>query len=149
MKLTLEWQPALNLTDGSDCGLIYQVNPVRVPEDPGIYVFARKYGTGIEALYVGKANNLRSRIKTQLKNLPLMVHILNSLNGSRILLCGKFKPKPGQTRDTCLPILERALIRHFLSEGHDLVNKHGTLLKQHEIKSNGTKHIPSEMFAEK
>jgi hypothetical protein len=34
-----------------------------------------------------------------------------------------------------LPIVERAFIRHFLSEGHDLVNIQGARLRQHEVES--------------
>lgn len=35
--------------------------------------------------------------------------------------------------ERCLPILERTLIRYFLSEGHDLVNIQGTQLRRHEV----------------
>ena len=54
--------------------------------------------------------------------------------------------------DRCLPLIERALIRYFLSEGDDLVNKQGTRLRRHELSSSG-KHpkrfIPNLMYVEK
>lgn len=49
-------------------------------------------------------------------------------------------------------MIERAFIRYFLSEGHDLVNKQGTRLRQHEIASVGKhpkKFIPHLMYVEK
>jgi hypothetical protein len=48
-----------------------------------------------------------------------------------------------------LDILERALIRFFLSEGHDLVNKQGTRLRRHEIASAGSKNVPALMFVDR
>ncbi len=51
-----------------------------------------------------------------------------------------------------LATLERALIRHFLSEGHDLLNEKGTRIERDEIKSTGKipkSFVPSEMFVAK
>jgi hypothetical protein len=85
---------------------------------------------------VGKAKNIRSRVKTQLNNLRLMQHLKNARTGKRLLLTATFRAKPGQQQSTCLPLMERALIRLFLADGHDLVNKQGTRLRQHEISSS-------------
>src|SRR5688572_28890697 len=113
---------------------------------------ARKWGTGgHEALYVGMANNLRGRIKGQLNNLKLMLHVRHAQGGRRVILTGEIKTRPGQQTRTCLPIIERALIRYFLSEGHNLVNKSGTKLRGHEVHSVG-KHpkrfFPKKMYVE-
>jgi len=71
-------------------------------------------------------------------------------NGKRVLLAGRFIPRSGQQEDKCLSILERALIRYFLSEGHDLVNKQGTRLRRHEIDSVGSKrNVPTLMFVDR
>jgi hypothetical protein len=87
-----------------------------------------------------------------LKNLPLMLHLKNAKNGKRIVLAGRFLSRPGQQIKTCLPLIERALIRYFLSEGHDLVNKQGTRLRRREVSSSG-KHpkrfFPTLMYVEK
>jgi len=51
-----------------------------------------------------------------------------------------------------LKLIERGLIRYFLSEGHDLVNKQGTRIRRHEIVSFGKhpkKFIPNLMYVEK
>ena len=150
MKLRLEWGRPLLLADAAKINLIYAFDPAKLPAKAGIYLFGRKYGTQFEALYVGKAGNLRSRAKGQMNNLRLMQHLKNAKNGKRILLAARFVSGPGQQEEKCLSILERALIRHFLSEGHDLVNKQGTKLRRHEISSLGAKgSVPKLMFVDR
>lgn len=150
MKLHLEWSPPLMLKDGSDQNLIYTCDLAKLPTAPGLYVFGRRFRKHVEALYVGKADSLRVRIKTQLKNLPLMLHVRKAKIGPRLLLIGRFVPQPGQRQSKCLPVMERALIRHFLSEGHDLVNKHGTRPRRHEIRSiRGNRVVPKKMLIDR
>jgi hypothetical protein len=60
-----------------------------------------------------------------------MQHLRNAKTGKRILLAGNVVTKPGQQLDKTLRLAERALVRYFLSEGHDLVNKQGTRLSGH------------------
>lgn len=150
MKLHMEWARQLILADASDSNMIYSFDYAKLPETAGVYVFGRRYGKQFEALYVGKAGELRWRTKGQLNNLRLMQHIKNAKNGKRVLLAGRFIPKRGQQESKCLGILERALIRYFLSEGHDLVNKQGTRLRRHEISSVGSKRdVPALMFVDR
>jgi hypothetical protein len=49
-----------------------------------------------------------------------------------------FNQKSGQQRAICLPLIEKALIRYFVSEDHDIVNKQGKKLVHHTISSDGT-----------
>ena len=152
MKLHLDWARPILLSDGARQNLIYVVNTEKLPDVAGIYVFGRRFGTGFEALYVGKANSIPTRIKGQLNNLKLMQHLKTAKAGRRVLLVGKFVPKSGQQTAKCLRLIERALIRHFLSEGHDLVNIQGTRLRRHVISSAG-KHpkrfFPKLMYLER
>jgi hypothetical protein len=62
-----------------------------------------------------------------------MMHIKKAKAGQRILLAGEFNSKAEPKIARCLPLIERALIRYFLSEAHDLVNVHGARLRRHEI----------------
>lgn len=153
MKLQLEWKRPVPLIDGSDQNLIYVVDPERLPNVPGVYVFGRRRRNGgFEALYVGKAKNLRARIWGHRKNLPLMMHLKNARQGKLVVRAGVFKARPGQSAEICIEIIERALIRHFLSEGHDLVNKAGTRLRRHEISSAGrhpNQFVPKVMFVDR
>lgn len=153
MKLYLEWKKPIQLSDGSDQNLIYVVDPERLPNAAGVYVFGRRRRNGgFEALYVGKASNIRHRVWGHRKNLPLMMHLKNAKQGKRVVRAGVYKARPGQNPGKCIPIIERALIRYFLSEGHDLVNKAGTRLRRHEISTFG-RHpnlfIPKLMFVDR
>lgn len=150
MKLRLEWLLPLTLSEPADHNLIYTFDFAKLPEKAGVYVFGRRFGKQFEALYVGKGTKLRWRTKTQLNNLRLMQHLKNAKAGKRLLMVGQFIPRAGQQEDKCLSILERALIRYFLSEGHDLVNKQGTRLRRHEIASIGSKrNVPTLMFVDR
>jgi hypothetical protein len=150
MKLRMEWARPISLKGGSAENLIYTCDHAKLPKAAGIYVFGRRYGTKIEALYVGKAESIQGRVRGQFKNLPLMLHLQNAKNGKRILLVGRFISKPGQKQAKCLALLERALIRHFLSEAHDLVNIQGAKLRRHEITSLGAKRaVPEIMFVDR
>ncbi len=149
MKLNLEWGRAIPLRDGARENLIYATDVERLPLVAGVYVFGRKFGARFEALYVGKATKLGDRVSGQLNNLKLMQHLKHAKSGQRMLLIGRFVPKSGQQTAKCLRIIERALIRHYLSEGHDLVNVQGTRIRRHEIASEGKhpkKFIPKLMY---
>jgi hypothetical protein len=152
VKLHIDWARPILLRDGAKENLIYLVDTNRVTAASGIYILGRRWGSGFEALYVGKANNLRSRVKGQLNNLRVMQHLKNAKTGKRIVLTGRLVTKPGQRLEKSLLLVERALIRYFLSEGHDLVNKQGTRLRRHEVVSSG-KHpkrfIPGTMYVER
>ncbi len=152
MKLSVEWMRPLALKDAAKQNLIYSVMLEKLPVAAGVYVFGRRWGTQFEALYVGKANKIRGRVKGQMNNLRLMQHLKNAKTGKRIVLAGRIITKPGQQLDRCLPLIERALIRYFLSEGHDLVNKQGTRLRRHELSSSGKypkRFFPSLMYVER
>lgn len=154
MQLNMEWNRPIPLKDEKHhkVSYFYEIDLDKVPHGPGIYLLCRRYAGGFEALYVGKATNLRGRIKGQLNNLRLMQHLRNAKAGKRVLLCGHVVTKPGQRVEKCLPLIERALIRYFLSEGFDLVNKQGTRIRRHEVISRGKvpkRFIPSLMFLER
>ena len=108
-----------------------------VPDGPGIYAFARRYGRNVEPLYVGKAENLRRRMKQQLNNYKLMQAVADSKIGARVLLVAKVRPKGGQQLGKVLTVAERAYIRAALSQGFEIVNKQGTRERKHEIRSVG------------
>lgn len=152
MRLHVEWSVPIQMRDASHQNLIYGVDLAKLPSAAGVYIMGRRWGNGFEALYVGKATAIRGRVKTQLNNLRLMQHLRNAKLGSRILLAGRVVPRPGQRIERVLPLVERALIRYFLSEGHDLVNIQGTRLRRHEVVSSGRhpkRFVPGLMYLEK
>lgn len=153
MEISLEWKRSIKLKEGYDQKLIYTLNFEKIPSSAGIYVFGRKYGKSFEALYVGKAKDMHKRIKQQIeRNIKLMRHIEDSLAGYRILLLSEIVPKRGQKLERILQIAERVFIKHFLSEGHDLVNTQGTKIRQHTIVSSRKefkKFIPPNLYTER
>lgn len=152
MKLRVEWGRPVQLKDASRDNMIYGIDLARVTSGSGVYIFGRKWGSQFEALYVGKAGNVRSRINGHLNNLRLMQHLRNAKTGKRIVLAGRLLTRQGQQLGKSMALTERALIRYFLSEGHDLVNKQGTRLRRHELESSGThpkRFFPQTMYLEK
>jgi hypothetical protein len=137
LRLQVEWGRPILLRKASGTGLLYDLSPESLPDDTGVYVLARRWGSSFEALYVGKGMNIRSRVKNQLNNLRLMQHVANAQSGQRVLIPGRLVTRPGQNRTKALALMERTLIRYFLAEGHDLVNKQGTRIRRHELQSIG------------
>ena len=136
MEIHLEW--------GREVPIKYDLSLDRyvaeletIPDNPGIYIFGRTFSDKVEALYVGKANSLRNRIKQQFNNHTLMTHIENAKNGNRVIIYGVFHGKPGQSAKTCTQIAERALIRYYLAKNHNLANLQGTTINHHVIVSGG------------
>lgn len=130
MKLNLQWHRSVKLGK-----FPYRADIEKVPKTAGIYVFLRLYGSTAEALYVGKANNLRGRIKQQLNNLRLMNGINSAPNGIRRLVYAEFVARPGQQQSKALALCEKTLIRYYLGQGHNLLNVQGAKLKYHELDS--------------
>jgi hypothetical protein len=150
MEFNLQWGSALPLAKSGDD--FYGVDWEQIPKSPGVYVFFRAFGTSSEALYVGKAENLRSRIKGQFNSHKLMKGIENASIGYRYVVFGEFKQKPGQ-RTRLLQTIERALIRHYLAKGDGLLNVQGTRVRKHSLAS--TRHtkilhrlIPKDLYFE-
>lgn len=153
MNLHVEWGRPIQLRDASRDDMVYSLDLGKVADVAGVYIFGRRWGSQFEALYVGKAGNIRSRINGHLNtNLRLMLHLRNAKAGKRIVLAGELVPKRGQRLPKSLLLAERALIRYFLSEGHDLVNRQGVRLRRHELVSAGQhpkRFFPKLMYLEK
>jgi hypothetical protein len=137
MDLRVTWHKPVELRKSRPGSIwIYELDLNNAPDKPGIYIFMRKFGNQLHPLYLGKAQNLRTRLGQQLGALRLMKGIENAAIGSRVVVFGEFIPRPGQKADKCVLLIEKALIRHFLSEGDDLLNKAGTkIATKHELTS--------------
>ena len=156
MDLEIEWKKPVPLRKAprrarKGSMYIYKMDLKVLPDVPGIYVFARRWGKSYEALYVGQSQNIYKRVSKHLNNLHLMKHLENAKNGQRVLIAGEAVTRPGQQLKKVLLTLERAFIRYFLSEGHDLVNQQGTRIRRHEISSRKVpkSFVPTLMYLEK
>jgi hypothetical protein len=134
MKIEIRWSPPFKL------GKYYKLeDPKSLPYGPGIYMFARIYDQETKLIYIGKALNLKGRVKHQLKSSHLREKMKSKPGVSRVLFVGKLQTKSGQEVDKALRIVESALIAHALDEGHDLVNYQGTHISTHKLTFNGNR----------
>ena len=127
----------------SQCLRTYPYSPDLdlIPRSPGVYIFYRKHGSSFEVFYVGKALNLRSRIKGQLNNLKLMNSIKSAANGAKMLSYAEIALKPGQNASSTILAAEKLLIRHFVEEGHQLFNIQGVQIRVQTL----TNERPTEL----
>jgi hypothetical protein len=137
MDLEVRWAPPQALFKSSE-NAIYEVDNLDdISDRPGVYTFARIHGTSLAPLYIGRALDLRRRIKQQLNNLRLMKAIERSQRGTRALFCAEFIGKGGQSASKAIGVIESALISTALVEGYELLNVQGTKTLVHSIKSTG------------
>lgn len=106
----------------------------RIPEQPGAYIFCRRHGDNLAPLYIGETANLRKRLIQHLKNdVSIMKGIENAPAGKRMFIYCQVRNKKGRRLRKVLEVLERALVEHALSEGHELLNTQLTKTKVHSI----------------
>jgi hypothetical protein len=79
MDLQVEWHPVVPVRRVKEA--VHAIDIARIPALPGVYVFGHRWGDSFEALYVGQAKNVRSRVKGQLNNLKLMTHLREAKGG--------------------------------------------------------------------
>lgn len=127
MEITIRWYKPEALSSGWREQLIYRCELSNILQRPGVYAFARIHHKGIEPIYIGETLRLRDRIGQHLQHVRLMKAIEARGRGRRVVLYGTLGLEASAARQK--PILrrvERALIKHALANGHELVNKHGT-----------------------
>jgi len=139
MALELFWHPPIALINGRKQNLIYTIEEGRsLPDHPGIYIFARSFGTKIAPLYVGQAKKISIRVKQQFQgNVPLMKAIEKAAIGKRILMVGELRSHSGLSLGKSLNVIESTFMQYFLAEGYDLLNKLGTRKPVYVINSSG------------
>ena len=87
MKITLDWHKPIEL--GSSSTLRENIKTFdlnEIPDISGVYIFYREYGTTQTALYVGKSENIRTRMKSHFNNLALIEGLENTPQGQKKLI---------------------------------------------------------------
>jgi hypothetical protein len=128
MKIDAAWSQPVPLTKDRKGKLVYNLDLEQLPKSPGVYVFARQHGERVVPIYIGETMSLRSRIKSHLESVPLMHAVRDASSGNRLLIYCTVKTNSEDKAKKQINILERALILHAQTEGHQLVNKRGTKL---------------------
>jgi len=140
MNLEIKWHHPITLEDGDDENLIYSIEEIQEWEDvPAVYMFCRNYGGSLVPLYIGRSKNVGQRITQHFNTTKMMKSIQKSPKGEKVLVIGEFIPKPGQSIDTSLKVIEKTLIEHALTEGYELINKSGTKTPVHTLSFSGYK----------
>jgi hypothetical protein len=135
MNVEIEWQEPLALRSLS----VKDVKRVRarLKDEPGIYVFARRWGSDFEALYVGQALKVLGRVTQQFNNRKLVDYVLNAKIGAKVLLTGYLVYNGTTNIKKSLNTAERAYIRNCIARGHPLHNTQGTKVRTDEVNSIG------------
>jgi hypothetical protein len=144
MPLHIEatWLPPFAIRSGRrDEPLLWMCDGLSsIPNDPGIYLFGRRFGQNFEPHYVGQATNLQQRVEQQLRtNVPLITALGNAKSGARQVMVCILQPKRGQQFAKALDLMENAVIRAALAAGHPLLNKRGARQPTHEIQFSGNR----------
>jgi hypothetical protein len=116
-----------------------------IPADAGAYVFGRLYNGSVSPICIGEMANLRKRAGEQLKSLPCMRALEKAKSGERVFMLRTVKAGAHDKAKKHIKIIEKALILHAQSEGHELLNLQATKLSFDEIQFTGNR--ASESFA--
>lgn len=116
--------------------LIYQI-----PETYGVYIFHRRYAQFGEALYIGKASNLKRRITQELNAKELIEHIRDAKKGSKLLSFAEIQAHGNCNKDKYIDDIESALIEISMYRGDNLFNTKKTKVHLKEITSIGEKPL--------
>lgn len=138
------------LRNGRADGLTYVCDFDALPATCGVYIFGRAHGDNVTPLYIGQAIDIAKRVFQHFYgNVPLTNRIRDeSKTSPKVVIAGEWNAGRGQRRKTCLNVIERALIRHGLAEGHQILNDKGTKTPTHTIHRGGYRgggFLPSSM----
>jgi hypothetical protein len=142
MDIDIVWRTPVRLlpapADSNQEFVIHPSDAKRVPEAPGLYVFARKHGAKFEPIYIGQADILKTRLVQHLKqNVALMKALKAAKTGAKVVLIAEPKTKQGQQVQRVLDIVEPTLIADAVAAGYSLVNKQLTNKSFHTVTSFG------------
>ncbi|EHU2456439.1 GIY-YIG nuclease family protein [Acinetobacter seifertii] len=122
MKIELDWYEPIEL--GSSSTLKENVKNFDfslLPEISGVYIFYREYGNYQEALYVGKSENIRTRMKAHFNNMKLIDGLIDTPKGQKKLIFAEVKSRSDLAK--ALAQAEKGLINQLDDEKHPLLNR--------------------------
>ncbi|WP_437891303.1 hypothetical protein [Phytobacter sp. V91] len=133
----LYWHEPINLVD-IDYNRKHELI-CQIPETYGIYIFHRRYAEFGEALYIGKASNLKRRISQELNAKELIEHIKEAKKGTKLLSFAELQAHGNCNKDKCIDDIESALIEISMYRGDHLFNTKKTKVYLQEITLIGEK----------
>lgn len=140
LRVEVHWGKPIPLRGGRIENLIYTVADLdAIPTNAGVYVFARMNRDALVPLYVGQAQRLRSRIKSQFNNVRLMLGIQRSPGRRRVVVPGELIARPGQQLASTLNLVEKSLIESAIFGGYELLNQQGTKPRTDTLHFSGSR----------
>lgn len=147
MKIGIDWQEPVQVTSHKHLLFNKYDIPAAIEEKPGVYFFSRVHGNTVEPFYIGRAINIRARLKVHFGSAKItevlreVEEIKTVKKGKRFFSYGYLMPSKGKRDvDAVLALTERYLIRQALADGFTLLNNHGTKFKTHDISFTGSTH---------
>lgn len=122
MNVELDWYDPIEL--GSSSTLKENVKNFDLsllPEISGVYIFYREYGDYQEALYVGKSENIRTRMKAHFNSIKLIDGLVDTPKGQKKLIFAEVKTRSDLAK--ALAQAEKGLINQLDDEKHPLLNR--------------------------
>lgn len=122
MNVELDWHEPIEL--GSSSTLKENVKNFDLsllPEISGVYIFYREYGDYQEALYVGKSENMRTRMKAHFNSIKLIDGLIETPKGKKKLIFAEVKTRSDLAK--ALAQAEKGLINQLDDEQHPLLNR--------------------------
>ncbi|WP_151976811.1 GIY-YIG nuclease family protein [Acinetobacter soli] len=122
MNVELDWHEPIEL--GSSSTLKENVKNFDLsllPEISGVYIFYREYGDYQEALYVGKSENIRTRMKAHFNSIKLIDGLIETPKGKKKLIFAEVKTRSDLAK--ALAQAEKGLINQLDDEQHPLLNR--------------------------
>jgi len=123
MEIDATWAVPIDLTPIGDG---YRLDLDVIGDHPAVYLIARRHGDRSVPLYIGRTAKLQRRMRQHFDSLRFMRALSDFPSGTRFLAWSTFRLKQGQRLKRVMGIVERGLILHALSEGHQLINIQGT-----------------------
>jgi hypothetical protein len=153
MQIKIDWAKPVQLTENKIIILEKNDLPVSIAAKPGVYFFSRVHGDRIEPFYIGRAGNLRRRLKEHLDS-STITEILRDIEveksikkGFRYFHHGYLLANKGPSvQDNALALAERYLIRTALAAGFQLTNKQGTKFQTHQLLFTGSTKYEKKIF---
>jgi hypothetical protein len=122
MNVELDWHEPIEL--GSSSTLkenVKNFDLTLLPEISGVYIFYREYGAYQEALYVGKSENIRTRMKAHFNSIKLIDGLVDTPKGQKKLIFAEVKTRSDLAK--ALAQAEKGLINQLDDEKHPLLNR--------------------------
>lgn len=122
MNVELDWHEPIEL--GSSSTLkenVKNFDLTLLPEISGVYIFYREYGAYQEALYVGKSENIRTRMKAHFNSSKLIDGLVDTPKGQKKLIFAEVKTRSDLAK--ALAQAEKGLINQLDDEKHPLLNR--------------------------